>query len=74
MRKEGIRIIDRRPFLEHFRLRKDLPLKSMKNIGFSSLIAQAFDIKCDQLKINFLIFQPKCMLWVLKRTVSVRQY
>ena len=27
-----------------------------------------------QLKLNFRISQPKCMLWVLKRTVSMRRF
>ena len=30
--------------------------------------------KEGSLLINFLIFQPKHMLWVLKRTVSLRQF
>ena len=30
--------------------------------------------KNDKLKITFLISQPKHMLWVLKRTVSMRRF
>ena len=31
-------------------------------------------VKSAQLKINFLISQPKHMLWVLKRNVSMRRF
>ena len=31
-------------------------------------------VKSAYQKINFLISQPKHMLWVLKRTVSMRQF
>ena len=31
-------------------------------------------LKSVHSKINFLISQPKHMLWVLKRTVSMRQF
>ena len=31
-------------------------------------------VKSGQLKINILNYQPKHMLWVLKRTVSMRRF
>ena len=33
-----------------------------------------FQIRDGNFKINFLFFHPKHMLWVLKRTVSMRQF
>ena len=37
------------------------------------LIVRAL-VKCAKQKFNFLISQPKYMLWVLKRTVSMRRF
>ena len=50
-----------------------------KDCNLRSAVAQLVECyrppdKSVYLKIIFLVFQPKQMLWVLKRTVSMRQF
>ena len=68
------------PNLSHFarfhsgQVRCTCPGTSLKKLNaISYFISRTLD-KCAYQKINFLISHPKHMLWVLKRTVSLRRF
>ena len=42
--------------------------------GLAENVKASLDMISAYLKMNFLISQPKHMLWVLKRTVSLRWF
>ena len=62
-----------------FRNKMNLGLKLSKHFMFQGQNAQGTQthrplVKSMYQKINFLISQPKHLLWVLKRTVSMRRF
>ena len=52
----------------------NLQLKIFSKFHYKTEINSLLDTICSPSKFNFLISQPKHMLWVLKRTVSMRWF
>ena len=53
---------------------QDTPVETLQQTDSIILkVYQDFSLECEQ-KNNFLISQPIHMLWVLKRTVSMRRF
>ena len=49
------------------------PKSQIKSLQYAIYVRSLVKRVCTKI-CNFLIFQPKCMLWVLKRTVSLRWF
>ena len=72
IRKSMLNIMDRDDFLELLVLSLLITTKNM--LLFQRVILFSPLDKSVLLKSNFLVSQPKHVLWVLKRTVSMRRF